>query len=52
MKRLPIIRHIRYWWLRRQVYEWATMWYLHGIGLGVPNQADLEHLERIWRGEA
>ena len=52
MKRWPIIRHIRYWWLRARVYQWAAMWGDVGIGLGVPNEADLAHLERIWRGEA
>jgi len=52
MSRLWGIRHVRYWWLRRQVYLWAEAWAWWGIGLGIPNPADLAHLERIWRGEA
>lgn len=52
MKRWPIIRHVRYWWLRRRVYNWASFCASFGLGLGHPNEADLEHLERIWRGEA
>jgi hypothetical protein len=51
MKRLPIIRHIRYWWLRYQVYRWAWHWGQIGIGMGYPNEADLRQLERIWRGD-
>jgi len=52
MKRLPIIRHIRFWWLRYRVYSHAYELGRIGVGLGQPHQADLEHLERIWRGEA
>lgn len=52
MKRLPIIRHIRYWWASYRVHRWAWSWGQAGIGMGFPNPSDLEHLDRIWRGEA
>lgn len=52
MKRLWGIRHIRYVWLRYQVYRWAWLWGQHGIGLGWPNAADLRELDRIWQGRA
>lgn len=52
MKRLWGIRHLRYWWLEYRVYRWARFWGLHGIGLGLPNQADLDHLDAIWKGKA
>ena len=51
MKRWPVIRHVRYFWLAWQVSRWARAWGQAGIGLGVPNQADVAHLEAIWRGE-
>ena len=52
MKRWPVIRHLRYFWLRRQVYAWARMWADMGIGLGGPNASDLAHLQDIWTGKA
>lgn len=51
IKRLPVIRHIRYWYLKRQVYKFAYSMYRCGIGLGHPNPSDLEVLEKIWKGE-
>jgi hypothetical protein len=45
------IRHLRYWWYARQVARWARYWGEHGIGIGVPHQADLVVLDAIWRGE-
>lgn len=52
MKRWPVIRHVRYFWYRRQVHRWARAWAQLGIGLGHPNQSDLDHLAAIWRGKA
>lgn len=52
MKKLPIIRHIRYFWLSWRVHQWARAWGQAGIGLGEPHPSDLEHLDAIWRGEA
>ena len=46
------IRHMRYWWYRRQVYQFAKTMAELGLGLGLPNPSDLSHLNRIWRGEA
>lgn len=50
MKRWPIIRHARwlYWHIR-----FTTWWNDYGHVLGAfPNPADLEHMEKIWKGEA
>lgn len=52
MKRWPLIRHIRYFWSRMKVYEWASQWGELGIGTGHPNQSDLDYLEAIWKGKA
>lgn len=52
IKRWPIIRHIRFYYLRYRVFRYAAMWGSMGIGVGGPNPSDLEHLDRIWRGEA
>lgn len=52
MLKLPIIRHIRYFWLSWRVHRQATQYGEWGIGLGVPNQSDLNHLKRIWSGKA
>lgn len=52
MKRWPIIRHVRYYWLTFRVHMWAMKWGSVGIGLGWPNQYDLDRLEEIWKGKA
>jgi len=51
-KRWPVVRHVRYYYLRYKVYEAARWWYMFGIGMGQPNPADLKHLEAIRKGEA
>ena len=51
MKRWPIIRHIRYFYGVYQVQRWARMWGGAGIGLGFPNPADVDYLNKIWKGE-
>jgi hypothetical protein len=49
MTRLWGIRHIRYWWLR---HKFALWWATVGCHLGaVPNQADLDYLEGVWKGD-
>jgi hypothetical protein len=45
------IRHIRYWWHRRQVYRWAEECATMGLGLGEPNPSDIAYLNGIWNGE-
>lgn len=52
LSRLPLIRHIRYFWFKRKVYQWAATWGDYGVGLGYPHELDLERLDAIWRGEA
>lgn len=52
VKRWPIIRHIRYYWLSYRVHLWAMNWGSVGIGLGWPNESDLRWLDDIWRGKA
>jgi hypothetical protein len=52
MKRWPLIRHVRYWWLAYRVHRWAWKWGQLGVGLGVPNEADQRWLDEIWEGKA
>lgn len=50
MKQLWGIRHVRWAWLSWRFWRW---WDEVGCCLGVcPNEADLDFLERVWRGEA
>lgn len=50
MKKLWGIRHVRYFFL---AWEFERWWDRLGRHLGaVPNQSDLEFLEKVWRGEA
>lgn len=44
------IRHIRCIYLAWRVHRWARMCGEIGLGLGSPNQADLDHLQAIWDG--
>jgi len=49
LKRLPIIRHLRWYWHARKFYRW---WYGLGWHLWVfPNPADLEFLDDVWKGK-
>jgi hypothetical protein len=49
MKRWPVIRHIRWMVLHSRFQKW---WFSEGCYLGdVPNEADMDYLERIWKGE-
>lgn len=52
MKRLWGIRHVRWLWKAVRVWHWAAAWGRAGIGMGVPNPADLQYLDLVWRGEA
>jgi hypothetical protein len=45
------VRHLRFFWHAWRVNRWARMWGDIGIGTGVPNASDIEHLRGIWRGE-
>lgn len=49
--RLPIIRHIRYYYYSFCIMKWARFWAKHGIGLGYPHPQDQKFLEDIWNGE-
>jgi hypothetical protein len=51
LKRLPIIRHIRYFILAYRVERHYEMWRSLG-SLPVNADRDYEVLDRIWRGEA
>lgn len=51
MKRWPVVRHIRYYYLNYQVRRAAYRWARVGIGLGFPNESDLKYLCKVWRGE-
>lgn len=50
MKRLPVIRHIRYFYLRYQVHKHYDMWSSMG-SLPVNAGNDYTVLDAIWRGE-
>lgn len=52
MKRLPIIRHLRWLWHGFWMLYYAQRWAESGIGLGVPNEADERELAAIWEGKA
>ena len=47
MKRWPIIRHIRYWYLSYKVQKKD---YCGRYGILVPSKEDSDHLEKVWRG--
>lgn len=51
MKRLPIIRHIRYYWHLFRVTKYYAPWDIAGLH---PHFTDYDRiqLDRIWRGEA
>lgn len=44
------VRHIRYLILRRRLARWWTAYGRHHWLL--INEADLDYLDRVWRGEA
>jgi hypothetical protein len=49
MKRWPIIRHVRYFYLSWCFWRW---WRNFGGLLGaVPNERDLNYLESVWKGK-
>jgi len=52
MKRWPIIRHIRFFYLRYRVNQHYDMWREMTGALPFHIQRDYDHLDRIWRGEA
>jgi hypothetical protein len=52
LKKLIVIRHLRWAWLSWRVHRFAAMCGDVGLGLGYPNPADLRQLDAIWRGEA
>lgn len=43
------IRHARWLWHAWHLSRWAEMWERHGYFV---NERDVQHLERIWKGEA
>lgn len=50
MRRWPIIRHIRFFYLRYRVNQHYDMWRSLG-SLPVNAQRDYDALDAIWRGE-
>jgi hypothetical protein len=51
MKKLWGIRHVRWFILTWLVHRHAIKCARSGLGIGIPNQADLDHLAQIYRGE-
>lgn len=52
LKRLWGIRHLRAIYLHMVVHERAEQLSRFGIGIGVPNQSDLDFIDKVRRGEA
>jgi hypothetical protein len=50
MSRWPIIRHIRYAWLKWRVLRWYDEWARMGLHAG-NMKFDFDQLDRVWRGE-
>jgi hypothetical protein len=49
LKRLPIIRHLRWYWHTQKFLRW---WYGIGSYFWIcPNPADLDFLDDIWKGK-
>lgn len=49
MKKLPLIRHIRYLWFSFRFWTW---WDMVGKYMGaVPNESDLKFLHDVWYGK-
>jgi hypothetical protein len=49
IKRLPIVRHVRWWIAARRLKKHVEAWSC--LGCMGPSQSDLEYLDAIWRGE-
>jgi len=49
MRRLPIIRHLRYFWHSYRLAKWTVFWQRIGYA---PNEADFRRLRDIWEGKA
>lgn len=51
MRRLPIIRHIRWLYYRVQIARWYGTWAM--LGYNDRNRgSDMQVLDEIWRGNA
>jgi len=50
MKRLPIIRHIRYFYLSWKLWVYIAWCQQVGIGLH-PHESDLQYLQDVWDGK-
>lgn len=50
LKRRPGIRHVRWTILNARCHESADNLRQAGVGLGIPNEADLQYLNRVWEG--
>ena len=50
MKRLPLIRHLRYFYYRYRINQHYDMWRQVGM-LPVYAEHDYAVLDQIWRGE-
>lgn len=50
IKRLPVIRHIRWLWLSWCLDRHLSNCSQMGIGF-VPQDSDIAYLEAVWRGE-
>jgi hypothetical protein len=51
MKRWPIIRHVRYFYVKWQMIRHYDAWQSLGFGYFGWNKSDIDGLNEIWRGE-
>lgn len=51
MKRLFIIRHIRWFYHSYRIQRWLHYCQQNGLGLFIQD-SDYEHLQKIWEGKA
>ena len=51
MKKLPIIRHVRYVWYSWRLMRWMSHYQSLGLGF-FPQESDLQFLNEVWYGSA
>ena len=50
MKRFPIIRHVRFFYLRWRLERWVD--YCRDVGVGVfAQESDWTYLQEVWEGK-
>lgn len=50
LKRLPIVRHVRYFVLKRRLYRHMQAWSF--LGCMWFSDSDIRYLQSVWKGQA